>query len=88
MPTYEYECLTCKYEFEKLQSITAEPIKECPKCGNGVRKKIGAGSGIIFKGSGFYTTDYRNEDFKSKSKTEVKAPCTTCNNEPKCAANN
>jgi putative FmdB family regulatory protein len=59
MPTYEYECRSCKHRFEEFQSITEEPIKVCPKCGKAVRRLFGGGMGIIFKGSGFYTTDYK-----------------------------
>jgi len=59
MPTYEYECTRCGHRFEEFQSITAEPLKECPKCTGAVKRLIGAGIGIIFKGSGFYTTDYK-----------------------------
>ena len=59
MPTYGYECSTCKHSFEAFQKITAEPLESCPKCGNAVRRLIGGGVGIIFKGSGFYTTDYK-----------------------------
>jgi len=59
MPTYEYECLKCKYRFEKFQGIKDEPLKKCPRCGGKLRKLIGAGVGIIFKGNGFYHTDYK-----------------------------
>jgi putative FmdB family regulatory protein len=59
MPTYEYECKSCKHRFEEFQSITDEPIKKCPRCGKAVRRLFGGGMGIIFKGSGFYTTDYK-----------------------------
>lgn len=59
MPTYEYECESCGYRFEKFQSITAKTLKKCPKCGKKLRRLIGEGSGIIFKGSGFYATDYK-----------------------------
>lgn len=58
MPTYEYKCEKCGHHFEKFQSITAKPIMVCPLCGASVERVIGNGSGIIFKGSGFYTTDY------------------------------
>ena len=58
MPTYEYRCKKCGYEFEKFQQITAEPLKKCPKCGGHVERLISGGAGIIFKGSGFYETDY------------------------------
>ena len=82
MPTYEYECRSCKHRFEEFQSITEEPIKKCPKCGKAVRRLFGGGLGIIFKGSGFYTTDYKrsaavtggNGSSKSKeSKPETKS---------------
>ena len=59
MPTYEYECRHCKHRFEEFQSINDKPLARCPKCGKGVRRLFGGGLGIIFKGSGFYTTDYK-----------------------------
>ncbi len=59
MPTYEYECSSCNNRFDEFQSITANPISKCPKCSGPVKRLIGAGVGIIFKGSGFYTTDYK-----------------------------
>ena len=58
MPTYEYECTHCGYKFEKFQNMTDEPLKRCPKCHRKVNRLIGAGAGIIFKGPGFYATDY------------------------------
>ena len=57
MPTYEYECKTCGYNFETFQAITDEPVKICPMCGKDVRRLIFGGTGVIFKGSGFYVTD-------------------------------
>jgi putative FmdB family regulatory protein len=63
MPTYEYFCTSCGFEFEEFQSIASEPISVCPKCGEHCQRKISGGSGLIFKGSGFYITDYK------KSKT-------------------
>ena len=68
MPTYEYECLKCGYDFEVFQSMTAKPKKTCPKCKGKVRRLIGTGGGIIFKGSGFYATDYRKPETKNNSK--------------------
>ena len=60
MPTYDYWCQECDYEFEKFQSITAEALTKCPKCGkNALKRLIGPGSALIFRGSGFYCTDYR-----------------------------
>ena len=71
MPTYEYKCDACGNEFEKFQSITAAPIKKCPACGkNKVKRLLGTGAGLIFKGSGFYITDYRSESYKSAAKGE------------------
>ncbi|MCH8012345.1 MAG: zinc ribbon domain-containing protein [Candidatus Marinimicrobia bacterium] len=66
MPTYEYKCNECGHIFEKLQSITDEPLKECPLCRGKIRRLIGGGAGLIFKGSGFYITDYKNVGDKSK----------------------
>jgi putative FmdB family regulatory protein len=72
MPTYEYTCENCGYRFEKLQSITARAIRKCPKCSKPALKRlIGTGAGIIFKGSGFYATDYRSESYKKAAKSET-----------------
>ncbi len=71
MPTYEYMCEKCGYEFEQFQGITAKALRKCPRCGRmGLRRLIGAGAGIIFKGSGFYETDYRSESYKKAEKSE------------------
>jgi putative FmdB family regulatory protein len=59
MPTYGYKCEACGHEFEVLQSIKDDPLKKCPKCKGPVKRQIGSGSGIIFKGGGFYQTDYK-----------------------------
>jgi len=65
MPTYDYECDACEHKFEVFQSITAEPINKCPKCGKKkARRLISAGAGLIFKGSGFYCTDYKSTSRK------------------------
>lgn len=73
MPTYEYICDNCQHQFEKFQSIKARPIRKCPKCGKpSVQRLIGAGAGIIFKGSGFYETDYRSESYKKAAESEKK----------------
>jgi putative FmdB family regulatory protein len=58
MPTYDYRCLACDHCFEAMQSIVAAPLKECPLCGGAVKRLVGGGIGLIFKGSGFYITDY------------------------------
>jgi len=74
MPTYEYICENCECEFERFQSITARPLRKCPECGKSTLKRlVGTGSGIIFKGSGFYQTDYRTESYKEGEKSEKKA---------------
>ena len=90
MPTYEYECRSCHHTFESFQSIKEEALKKCPKCGkSSLRRLFGGGLGIIFKGSGFYTTDYKHSsavtggngssrsdsksDAKSDSKSETKS---------------
>lgn len=78
MPTYEYACEKCGHEFELVRSMSAPPLKTCPKelCaqkkwGHGkVTKKIGAGAGLLFKGDGFYITDYRSEKYKAAAKNE------------------
>ncbi len=81
MPTYEYVCAKCGHEFEKFQSIADKPLATCPedlcarkKWGRGkVKKKISAGAGLLFKGSGFYITDYRSEKYKESAKKESAA---------------
>ena len=77
MPTYEYECRECGHRFEEFQSITDEPIGTCPECGGEVRRLIGSGAGIIFKGSGFYQTDYRSESYRKAEKAERGTPAST-----------
>ena len=67
MPTYEYQCQKCDELFEAFQSITEKPIKKCPACGGTVKRLIGSGSGLIFKGSGFYITDYKKKETQPKS---------------------
>jgi len=81
MPTYEYVCEKCGHKFEKFQSIAAKPLAVCPEelCGlkrwgkGKVKRVIGAGAGLIFKGSGFYITDYRSEKYKEAAKKETPA---------------
>ncbi|MFC1636041.1 FmdB family zinc ribbon protein [Planctomycetota bacterium] len=73
MPTYDYVCEDCDHQFELFQSIKARPIRKCPKCGKlSVQRLIGAGAGIIFKGSGFYETDYRSDSYKKAKESETK----------------
>jgi len=71
VPTYEYECPKCKHRFERFQPITDPPVKTCPRCkGRKVRRLISSGAGVIFKGSGFYGTDYRSEAYRKSAKAE------------------
>jgi putative FmdB family regulatory protein len=72
MPTYEYRCDACGHAFERFQSITADPVKKCPECGkNKVKRLISIGAGMIFKGSGFYITDYRDKSYAEKAKADA-----------------
>ena len=71
MPTYEYQCEKCSHTFEKFQSMKDAPLKKCPQCKGRVKRLLGTGAGLIFKGSGFYTTDYRSENYKSAAKKEL-----------------
>ena len=74
MPTYEYICDACGHDLEEFQSMSAKPLKKCPDCGkNKLVRQIGTGAGIIFKGSGFYETDYRSEGYKKDAKAETDA---------------
>ena len=73
MPTYEYKCNACGHEFEQFQSMTAAPLRKYPKCGkNRLERLIGTGAALIFKGSGFYQTDYRSESYKKAKEAENK----------------
>ena len=71
MPTYEYHCDACEHHFDEFQSITEKPLKKCPKCRKAkLRRIFGTGAAILFKGSGFYQTDYRSESYKAAAKAE------------------
>ena len=71
MPTYEYKCIECGNTFELFQTMSAEPIKTCPKCHGDVKRLIGPGAGPIFKGTGFYQTDYKNKSNSASTKKET-----------------
>src|SRR5437868_4570030 len=71
MPTYEYVCDACKHEFDEFQSMMEKPLKKCPACGRSrLRRLFGTGAAVLFKGSGFYETDYRSESYKAAAKAE------------------
>ena len=70
MPTYEYRCAQCRHEFDKFQRMSDEPVAECPVCGAEATRKLSGGAGLLFKGSGFYITDYRSESYKKAAGSE------------------
>jgi putative FmdB family regulatory protein len=74
MPTYEYQCDACGHDFEEFQYFSEEPLAKCPKCKKKkLRRLFGTGASVIFKGSGFYETDYRSESYKAGAKAESEA---------------
>ena len=87
MPTYEYKCSKCNKTFEVFQSITAKPVKKCPECSSPVERLINGGGGFLFKGSGFYTTDYRSKSYREKQKKDQpgKDSCPAKGSKPDCS---
>ncbi len=87
MPTYDYKCKACNHQFEAFQRMSDDPLKECPQCKGEVYRLISGGTGLIFKGSGFYITDYKdnkNSSDNSSSKTTTASSSATQNSsEPK-----
>ncbi len=73
MPVYEYECQKCGHTFEETQSIKAEPRKRCPKCRGKVQRLISSNIQVLFKGNGFYCTDYRSDEYKRRAKEDSEA---------------
>jgi putative FmdB family regulatory protein len=74
MPTYDYACKACGHRFEQFQSISSDPLKKCPQCNKAkLERLIGAGAGVIFKGSGFYETDYRGGSYQSDAQKDADA---------------
>lgn len=89
MPTYEYKCTGCSHAFEQFQSMRDGALRKCPKCGRlRLERLIGTGAAVIFKGSGFYQTDYRSEAYKKSAETDTKAaePKTETKTETKADA--
>lgn len=81
MPTYEYKCTACDHRLEKFQSMTDKPLRKCPECGkNTLQRLISAGAAVLFKGSGFYQTDYRSESYKKAAKSESSGSSTGSSN--------
>ena len=81
MPTYEYQCAKCRKRHEAFQSITANPLTKCPKCGGRLKRLISSGSGFLFKGSGFYITDYRSKSYQEGKKKD-QAPSSGSDTKP------
>jgi putative FmdB family regulatory protein len=82
MPTYEYECGKCRHRFEAFQSITAAPLRKCPACGGRIRRLLGTGAGVIFKGGGFYQTDYRSSSYRKAAKADSSSPSAPASTAP------
>jgi len=78
MPTYAYRCVKCEHEFEAIEKITARPrARKCPLCGARAERVISGGAGFLFKGEGFYITDYRSEEYRSRAKEEKDSAAET-----------
>lgn len=90
MPTYEYKCEACNHGFDFSQKMTDKPLSRCPRCKKlTLRRLIGTGSGIIFKGAGFYATDYRSESYRKAEKQEKKSDkpnCDSAGSKKECAS--
>lgn len=88
MPTYEYECQTCGHQFEARQSMKDPHLTDCPQpdCPGPVKRKISLGSGFIFKGSGFYITDYRSDSYKAAAKKDSEGSSSSASSSPPPAA--
>ena len=87
MPTYEYECPKCGHHFEQFQTMSAAPLKKCPACGkSGVKRLIGRGGGLIFKGTGFYVTDYKKTSSSSAEGGDSKPAAPASEPKPAAAA--
>ncbi len=87
MPTYDYECDACGHRFELFQSISADPERKCPECKKlKLRRLIGTGAAVVFKGSGFYQTDYRSESYKKSAAADSKSSSEGSSSESKSSS--
>ncbi|MHB8973920.1 MAG: FmdB family zinc ribbon protein [Pirellulaceae bacterium] len=78
MPTYDYQCGACQHEFEAFHAMSAPVMRKCPECGAlKLKRLIGAGAAVVFKGSGFYQTDYRSESYKKRAAEDASASSST-----------
>ena len=85
MPTYDYQCTECSHQWEEFQAITAKPKRKCPDCGRlKAKRMIGTGAGVIFKGSGFYQTDYRSASYKKGAEAAKKSESSSSGDSSKC----
>ncbi len=88
MPTYEYKCLECGYLFEEFQKMSDDPLDTCPECGGKVKRLISNGAGLVFKGSGFYLTDYKNSNSSSVTSNNKSRNNTTTSETSKVSSTN
>jgi putative FmdB family regulatory protein len=86
MPTYEYRCPACGTDFEKFQKMSDPPEAECPSCGEAATRRISGGSGLVFKGSGFYITDYRGEGYKKAAEADKGGSAASGDSKPAAEA--
>ncbi len=87
MPTYEYKCLECGYLFEEFQKMSDAPLETCPKCGGKVKRLISNGAGLVFKGSGFYLTDYKNSNSSTVTSNNKSSDKSSSTESPKVSGN-
>jgi len=86
MPTYEYECKKCGHRFDRFQKMSDKPVSKCPECKGKVSRIIGLGGGVIFKGAGFYTTEYRSDDYKKREREEKQGVPAASSSASSCSA--
>jgi putative FmdB family regulatory protein len=86
MPTYEYRCPECGTDFEKFQKMSDPPVAECPSCGANAERRLSGGAGFLFKGSGFYITDYRGEGYKKAAEADKGGGSSSSSSESKGAS--